>query len=105
MNSILSVIYNLIFVVEGGTDITSFFWAVGEPNRLGGKNENRIQLRMAAGYKWNDAPGSDVIETGKSGWSVNKFICQGKLLRFKAWYLFLMPHPAVTQTHYINVWN
>ena len=42
-------------------------------------NENRLQLRKNADYRWNDADGYDRYEQ-VDGWSVNKYICQCKLL-------------------------
>ena len=42
-------------------------------------NENRLQLRKNADYRWNDADGYDIYDK-VDGWSVNKYICQCKLL-------------------------
>ena len=60
------------------TKILETDWANGEPSNLRG-NENRIQLRKNADYRWNDADGNDRYEQ-VDGWSVNKYICQCKLL-------------------------
>ena len=56
------------------TKIAMTDWAAGEPSNLRG-NENRLQLRKAAGYRWNDADGKVKYEQ-VDGWSVNKYICE-----------------------------
>ena len=62
--------------ITDGSEITEFFWATGEPNNQQ-SNEDRIQLRQNADYKWNDNSGGDILEAS-DGWSVNKYICQCK---------------------------